>query len=222
MSKQSQWIKQIKAGESLHVEFKRQAPKLERLARSFSAFSNSAGGSIFFGVEDDGSITGLEHLDGTRDIVIQVAEFHCRPAIQPEIIEWEHMPGTRVLVVHIPEAENKPVYAVNPNNPKDSWPFFRSDKENLALDRQSIKTMRRGPSIDIEEDVSNLDRHAIKILNTLADHPRQTLNKLAKSTNIGANRAKKILVHLEKNGWIHSYFNEKRREFSLTIDWKKR
>ncbi len=212
----------VKAGESLTVELKRQAPKLERISRTFSAFSNSAGGYMFFGVEDNGEVCGLEHVQGTEELAQQVADFYCNPTIEIETHVWKYMPGTEVLVVYVPEAEIKPVYAVNPNNPKDTWPFFRSDKENLALDKKSMKTMRRKPSIDVEEDVKNLDRHGVNILNRLAEHPRQTVNQLAKSTNIGVQRTKKILVHLERNGWIHSFFNEKRREYSLTIPWKKK
>ncbi len=220
--KNKQWLRMIKSGESLTVEFKRQAPKLDRLARSFSAFSNSAGGTIFFGVGDYGDMMGLEHIKGTEQLVHQVANFYCRPTIKITTHIWDYLPGVEILVVEVPEAEDKPILAVNPNDDKDAWPFFRSDKENLALDRKSIKTMSRKPSVEVEDDIDNLDRHGIKILNTLADSSRLTLNQLARSTNIGSHRAKKILVHLERNGWIHSFFNEKRREYSLTIPWKKR
>jgi len=222
MTDRKQWNRMVKGGEGLTVELKLQAPKLDRISRSFSAFSNSAGGYMFFGVKDNGEVVGLEHVKGTADLVKQVANFYCNPIIDIETHVWEYLPGIEVLVVYVPESEIKPVNAVNPNNAKDTWPFFRSDKENLALDKKSIKTMRRIQSVDIEEDVANLDRHTIHILNRLADSPRQTVNHLAKSTNIGVQRTKKIVVHLERNGWIHSFFNEKRREYSLTIPWKKR
>jgi len=127
-----------------------------------------------------------------------------------------------ILVVEVDEAEEKPVYAVNPAKSKDAWPFFRSGRENLPLDRKSIKTMRIGADGQHEDQVEPTDRHAVHMLNQLSDTPRRTLNQLAKSANISAHRAKKILVDLEKNGWIHGYFNEKRREFSLVVPWKKR
>ena len=220
--KKKDWAKMIRAGENLMVEFKSQIPKLDRLARSFSAFSNSSGGCVFFGIEDDGKPIGLKSVKGTRDLAEQVAQFHCDPPVDAICHVWEPYPRITILVVEIPEAQMKPVHAVSPSNRKDSWPFFRSDKENLPLDKKSIKTMRRTASLEMDLDHAKMDRHSVHMLNQLHDSPRQTLNQLARSANISSHRAKKILVGLEHNGWIHSFFNEKRREFSLVIPWKKR
>jgi len=214
------WIRVIRGGETLCVEFKRQVPKLERMSKSMSAFSNSTGGTVFLGIDDEGQVVGLESPSGTRDLIDQVCQFHCSPPIEVTYHDWHHPGGATVLVVEIAEAEVKPVYAVNPKDHKDAWPFFRSGCENLPLDKKSIKTMRRSPSIDV--DISSLDRHTVNILNQLASHPRMTVNQLGKSINISPHRAKKIIVDLERNGWIHCFFNEKRREYSLVIDWRHR
>ncbi|MCB1053178.1 MAG: winged helix-turn-helix transcriptional regulator, partial [Acidobacteria bacterium] len=56
----------------------------------------------------------------------------------------------------------------------------------------------------------------------LQQTPRQTLSQLAKSLNTSDNRIRRSIVKLEQNGWINGYFNEKRREFSLAIPWKRR
>lgn len=216
------WNRQIKSGESLTAEFLPQIPKLDRLARSFSAFSNSTGGTIYLGVTDEGEPVGLKSRHGTRELVEKVATFYCNPTIEVDMHDWDYLPTVELLVVTIHEAEIKPVYAINPNNEKDTWPFFRSDKENLALDKKSIKNMRKTASIAVEEDFENLDRHTLHILNKLSETPRQTVNQLARSSNISTHRAKKILVELERNGWIHAFFNEKKREYSLTISWKRK
>ena len=217
-----EWLRMTRGGESLTVEFKRQMPKMERLSRSFSAFSNSSGGTMFFGVDDDCQIVGLDNIKGTQDLVEQVCQFHCRPAIDPKMTHWSVL-GMDVLVVEIPESDQKPLYAISPNNQKDAWPFFRSDKENLPLDKKSIKSMRRVANIEVEQDeIDRLDKHAVHLLNVLNNKPRQTLNMLAKSANISPHRAKKFIVVLERNGWIHSFFNEKRREYSLVIPWKNK
>lgn len=213
----------VRSGESLNVEFKVRLPKLERLAKSFSAFSNSSGGTIFFGVDDDGVVQGLENPGGTKEFVETVAQFHCDPPVVPTIENWEPIRGQFVLVVTIPESDQKPVHAINPKNEKDSWPFFRSDKENLPLDKQSLRTMRAKTAIEINPDeLEELDRHSMNILNKLQEKPRQTIGQLAKSTNISTHRAKKIMVNLERKGWIHSFFNEKRREYSLAVPWKRK
>ncbi len=218
-----EWTRMARSGESLTVEFKRQIPKLERLARSLSAFSNSSGGTIFFGIDEDGEVVGLESVHGTRELVEQVAQFQCSPPVPVTIHEWEPAPRVTLLVVEVPEAQLKPVYAVNERDHKDAWPFFRSDKENLPLDRKSVKAMRRIESLAPEEvGELELDKAGITMLNYLVDHPRRSLNQLAHSANISAHRAKKIVVDLESAGWIHGFFNEKRREYSLVVAWKKK
>ncbi len=219
--KYQEWNRMLRAGESLKVEFKRQLPKRYRLARSFSAFANSAGGTFFFGVEDDGTPVGLESVAGTREQVEQVAAFYCEPQVELKSYEWEIVRGVKLLVVEVSEAELKPVYASNPQDPKDAWPFFRSNRENLALDKKSLKTMAHGPSDPVQDEIDDLDRHTLAILKKLNSSPRQTINELAKCANISAHRAKKIMVQLERRGWVHCFFNEKRREYSLAIPWTK-
>lgn len=49
----------ISQGENSFVEFKNQDVKAESLAREFVAFSNQLGGVILVGVEDNGSISGI-------------------------------------------------------------------------------------------------------------------------------------------------------------------
>jgi len=127
----------------------------------------------------------------------------------------------KVLVVEIPEATQKPVYAVNVKDSKDAWPFFRSGKENLPIDRKSLKAMRHSEALEpTHEEVQSLDKHTQHMLNFMAANPRCTIHQLAKSCNIGLHRTKKTMVDLEKTGWVHANFNETRREYSLAIVWK--
>lgn len=216
------WAGLIKGGESLKVEFKSQCPKLARLAKSISAFANSAGGTIFFGVSDSGELLGLEHIKGTRELVEKVASFYCDPPVSCALQEWEAIKGIKLLVVDIHEAEHKPVYAINPQNEADRWPYFRSEQENLPLDKKSLKTMRRIPSVPLEEDATQLDRTERQILDVLAKTPRRTLGQVGRALNISSHRAKKALVRMEQKGWVHSFFNAKCREFSLAVEWRKR
>lgn len=215
------WARQLRSGEGLQVEFKVQMPQLQRLSKTLSAFANSSGGTIFFGVADDGKLEGLAHVKGTQDLVEQVAQFHCDPPVEIKSFVWEPQKGVPLLVVEVPESSEKPVYAINPHDRKDAWPYFRSNKENLPIDKRSLKAMRRLAAVSPEE-IEKLDEYAIRIMNALQQTPRQTLSQLAKSLNTSDNRIRRSIVKLEQNGWINGYFNEKRREFSLAIPWKRR
>jgi len=208
-------------GENLQVEFKQQMPKLTRLAKTFSAFSNSSGGKVFFGVQDDGRFLPLDNPEGTLDLAQQVADFYCKPSIpiQSEFIEVG--PGKRILVVEIEESGDKPIHAADAHNPKDTWPYFRSNKENLPMDKKTLRTMRRVQSENLEEAYPSMNRHEQKIIESLWKTPRQTIYQLSRSSNIGTQRTKKMMVGFERNGWVHAFFNEKRREYSLVVPWKR-
>ena len=50
----------IEQGENMGVEFKSARVRPEALAREMVAFSNSLGGLVLIGVEDDGAVAGFE------------------------------------------------------------------------------------------------------------------------------------------------------------------
>ena len=52
----------IKEGENSSVEFKSAAVSNEELAITMISFLNGQGGVILLGVEDDGTITGIEEV----------------------------------------------------------------------------------------------------------------------------------------------------------------
>ena len=92
--------------ETLEIEFKSDMKKLSDndLVDAIVAFSNTNGGDLYLGVEDDGSITGL-HKDH-KDIT-QLAAFIANKTIPPvsvrvELVDVE--PG--VLMIHVPKSRS--------------------------------------------------------------------------------------------------------------------
>jgi ATP-dependent DNA helicase RecG len=49
----------LSGGETVHIEYKSAGVRPESFARELAAFSNSLGGTILVGIEDDASISGL-------------------------------------------------------------------------------------------------------------------------------------------------------------------
>jgi ATP-dependent DNA helicase RecG len=78
-------IKTILAnGENSFVEFKRPSVSPQSMAEEIVAFANGAGGSIYIGVEDDGSVTGI---DIERKGVLEEKVMNiCRSSINPPLI----------------------------------------------------------------------------------------------------------------------------------------
>ena len=74
----------IANGENSSAEFKRDDLKPRTLAKELVAFLNLEGGRVLLGVDDDGTISGLQHdPDETEEWVMNVARDKIRPSIIP-------------------------------------------------------------------------------------------------------------------------------------------
>ena len=91
-----------------HVtEFKSGRFHNESLAKEIVAFSNSSGGSIFIGIEDDDSVSGIDDK-ATEERVINICRNLIEPSVLPEIFFHRHSSGKKVLEVAIPQGLFKP------------------------------------------------------------------------------------------------------------------
>jgi ATP-dependent DNA helicase RecG len=53
-------VEEIKNGESKILEFKEKLPKGQTIAKTIIAFSNTSGGKLIIGINDDREIIGIE------------------------------------------------------------------------------------------------------------------------------------------------------------------
>lgn len=101
--------KRLLQGEDSVTQFKRGPIGVAKLAMELVAFTNSEGGVIFFGVEDDGSVCGLSKADAkSLDAEISNASNdNVRPAVYPRT-EFHTIDGKLILAVIVPEGVSKP------------------------------------------------------------------------------------------------------------------
>lgn len=103
-------LKKILAcGEDSTHQFKRDFSNAEALAAELIAFANTVGGTLFIGVADDGSITGLsaESVRRLNQLLSNVAAQNVRPPLNP--ITQNVVTGHGlVMVVEIQQGNNKP------------------------------------------------------------------------------------------------------------------
>ncbi|ENO79217.1 RNA-binding domain-containing protein [Thauera sp. 63] len=99
----------LSRGEDSRHQFKADVTNADALAGEIVAFSNTTGGRIFIGVNDDGSVRGLSGADVARlnQLVANAASQNVRPAVNPLTDNVPHPAGT-VMVVSIPEGISKP------------------------------------------------------------------------------------------------------------------
>lgn len=88
-------------GEGLKVEFKE---RLSNLDREIVAFANTAGGTIYIGIDDSGKIIGINIDNALKSQIIDIAS-NCDPSIQ---IELEEFRQEKVLAIHVKKGTDKP------------------------------------------------------------------------------------------------------------------
>ncbi len=103
----SELLEIIANRENSGIEFKRDDIRPEQLAKEVVALANFQGGKILLGVEDDGSISGLQR-DNTEEWVMNVFRDKIHPMILPFYEELQMDAQRRIAVVSFPQGISKP------------------------------------------------------------------------------------------------------------------
>lgn len=130
-------ITMIANGEDSRHQFKAMIKHADALAAEMAAFSNANGGYILIGVNDDGSITGL-NADDIRQInqlIANAATNNIRPAINP-LTQNFILPEGRVIVVTVEQGFNKPYM----DNQGLIWVKSGADKRKVTA-REELQRM---------------------------------------------------------------------------------
>ncbi len=101
----------ISQGENSSIEFKSGKVRPESVAKEMAAFSNSFGGTLLIGVEDDGIISGIK-MEKIDQWLANIARINVIPAISPDI-SIENIKNKKIAVVEIPKGINKPYQTIN-------------------------------------------------------------------------------------------------------------
>lgn len=98
-------IEEILAGESEKVEFKRQFPDSDKMAKEIGALANTSGGVIAIGVNDDGLIYGIEDPESLQLRVANLATSQkFRPPIYPDF-EVVEASDELILIIEVEELD---------------------------------------------------------------------------------------------------------------------
>lgn len=131
----SDLLQLIANGENSGIEFKRDDLRAEQLAKEIVALANLKGGSVLLGVEDDGSISGIQRTDLERWVMDTVFGRYVHPMILPyyEVVSLDD--GRRVAVVTLTEGTAKP-YAVRHNDREEV--FVRVGSTSRRATREQL------------------------------------------------------------------------------------
>ena len=83
--------------------------KMKSWLKSVSAFANTNGGSLFYGVNDDGEIVGLSDPQGDADAISEAIKARLDPVPEVQLIPLEHE-GKHLLEVRVKAGTLTPYY----------------------------------------------------------------------------------------------------------------
>ena len=136
------WLALISAGESKTLEFKRELPKYDQIAKTIVAFANTSGGRLLIGVDDNGTLLGIDEsliLDLEDRIYASLFE-QIRPSINPDIYAL-NLDGNVILVIEVGKGSSLPYYLNSLG--KSAGVFIRIGTSNRVADTYYVAELER-------------------------------------------------------------------------------
>jgi predicted HTH transcriptional regulator len=148
----SEALELISSGETSKVQFKKIIDNDDSIVAEMIAFSNSKGGIILFGVEDNGTISGLssQQLHDYNNRISTIANEKITPQIFlfTEVVSIPAENGEKkILAVQISEGTSKPYKDINGT----IWIKQGSNKRKLTDNNELIRLFQQSGMMDINE-----------------------------------------------------------------------
>jgi predicted HTH transcriptional regulator len=201
----------IDEGEGFEIEFKRKVSSPKKIAKTLSSFANTKGGIALFGVDDDGSIVGVESEKSELDLIEESARFHCDPPV-PMTIKIVPYNRRDVIVVMIDESDDKPHYVVDEDG--EQKVFIRVNDNTVIASKEVIKVLKderpEKPPL-----VLTIGENEKRLFEYLELRSRITVAEYSDHINVSIRRASRILTTLVRAGVIRIHTLEKTDYFTL-------
>lgn len=139
--------------ESATVEFKRTWNHSG--LRTVTAFANGMGGSLYIGIEDDGSPSGVDDVDEMQLKVTNALRDSITPDIMTSVsLEVENIDGQPVIHVQVAPGPNRP-YFLTAKGPVPAGTFVRQGPSTVSATFETIiRLMREDAPYTYEENES--------------------------------------------------------------------
>lgn len=190
----------IRAGEGREVEFKRGLPSDYKVARSLCAFANTRGGLLIIGVDDRGELEGAPHPQATAMKLREIAAKRVSPPLEPSI-RCVRLDGVQLVVVRVAASRQRPHGVLDEDQRLET--VVRAGSSNRVASKASelaLRNARRSKS-----SLDELERSVLDFVerNAGADpNGGVSVQGFAQARNVGAQRAKRAFLRLEREGFL--------------------
>ena len=150
--------------------------KVKSWLKSVSAFANTDGGSLFYGVNDDGVIVGLENPQADADFISEMIKARLDPVPEVQLIPIEHE-GRTLLEVRVKAGTLTPYYYYQDGT---RTAYTRVGNESVECNSQQLLSLvLKGTHMTWDSLPTQVDanKHSFVILaNTFREQTHQEWN----------------------------------------------
>ena len=129
-----------------------------RALKTVSAFANGSGGTIVVGVDDDGTLVGVDNPDNVCTSITSSISDNIRPnPIGMVSLEIENVGGRDIVNVYVGRGSNRPYY-VKEKGLREGGVFIRRGTSSVAAPEDHIMKMVRERSSESYEALPSIDQ----------------------------------------------------------------
>ena len=200
MSETDYIYRRIEEGEHLRQDFKFAISDARKIARSLSAFANTAGGCLLVGVKDNGKIAGVRSEEEMY-MIEAAATMYCHPQVDVKLRLYK-VEGKDVLEVLVPEVQSKPVFAVDEEGKR--WAYIRVADENIRATAVHLEMWKHDQSGN-QVVMAYTDRER-RLLDVLTLHGLLSLNRCSRLAGIPRRETCLLLADFIRFGLVDFRF----------------
>ena len=143
--------------EGKNIEFKRQYT--DDIKYAVLAFANTEGGTLYIGINDDGSVEGVENPDAVMLQVMNMIRDNIRPDITVAVdCSTELMENKHVVVLIIQRGVARPYYLAN-KGIRPAGVYVRQGASSVPASETAILQMIKESSGDVYEEARSLNQN---------------------------------------------------------------
>jgi len=205
----------VEEGEGVQREFKRKVTSPEKIARTITAFANTRGGCILFGVDDDGTIVGITSEKEEMDLIRTAGDFLSEPPVNMELEIVPYRASQDVLVCKVQESISKPHKVLEAEkNDEGTGIYIRVNDTTMEASKEVVKVLR-SENVKSEPLRISIGENEKRLLDFLETNERITKEQYCKMANISRRRASRSLVNLVRARILFLNTNEKSDYYTL-------
>ncbi|PXA04151.1 hypothetical protein DDZ13_08920 [Coraliomargarita sinensis] len=154
----------IASGENEQVEFKARIPKQDVIGRHLASFANTAGGTIFFGIQESAHIAGVDPIRTKAIVEASLRALSPQITHRLEQIEIDDKIVVAVVVDKSPElvSANGSYYARSGATTRP----MKSEEIELSMRSDARSVMKLADSIEQQTEIIEILRKELKSANS--------------------------------------------------------